>query len=311
MQREVARELLRLAVSMLPILLVLFAALPEERKQLFEYDVRAPLNVTQKLLWEREGVQLFDVRYDSPRGGKVTAFVLAPAKTGSRRPGVVFGHWGQGDRAEFLPEARALARAGAVCILIDYPWRRPAPWYADADDIAETDKAIQLQAQAVVDLRRAVDVLLARADVDPGRIGYVGHSYGAQFGAILAAVDKRFKAAVLMAGIPDMEALVLEGKGPGLDNFREQQREKIPGALRKLRATAAAEFVPYAAPVQLLFQFARHEREFTEPAMERYFRAASEPKQVLWYDTGHELNDPQALADRTRWLKRALRMSGR
>lgn len=296
----------------MPILLLLmFAGLTEESKKLFEYDAKAPLNMTQQMLWERDGVQLFDVRYDSPRGGKVTAFVLAPSKKGPRRAGVVFGHWGQGDKAEFLPEARALARAGAVCILVDYPWRRPAPWYADADDITETDKAIQLQAQAVVDLRRAIDLLAARDDVDPERLGYVGHSYGAQFGAILSAIDKRLKAVVLMAGIPDMEAVIIEGKGPMLDNFRDKQKEQIPTALKKLRATAAVEFVPHAAPVPLLFQFARYEPTFGEPAMQRFFQAASDPKQVLWYETGHELNDPQALLDRTRWLKRMLRMSGR
>jgi hypothetical protein len=37
--------------------------------------------------------------------------------------------------------------------------------------------------------------------------------------------------------------------------------------------------------------------------MERYAAAASEPKRVLWYATGHELNDPQALADRAAWLR--------
>ncbi len=31
----------------------------------------------------------------------------------------------------------------------------------------------------VVDLRRAVDVLMARKEVDSKRIGYVGHSLGA------------------------------------------------------------------------------------------------------------------------------------
>jgi hypothetical protein len=36
--------------------------------------------------------------------------------------------------------------------------------------------------------------------------------------------------------------------------------------------------------------------------MKRYAEAASEPKLVLWYDTGHELNDLRALADRTAWL---------
>jgi hypothetical protein len=36
--------------------------------------------------------------------------------------------------------------------------------------------------------------------------------------------------------------------------------------------------------------------------MEHYVAAASGPKNVRYYDTGHDLNDPQALEDRYDWL---------
>jgi hypothetical protein len=36
--------------------------------------------------------------------------------------------------------------------------------------------------------------------------------------------------------------------------------------------------------------------------MDRYAQAARKPKEVKWYDTGHELNDVQALLDRAAWL---------
>ena len=49
-------------------------------------------------------------------------------------------------------------------------------------------------------MRRGADLLLARPDVDPRRLAFVGHSYNATVGAILAGVDRRFKAFVLMAG---------------------------------------------------------------------------------------------------------------
>jgi len=295
---------------MLPCLFLLCAAQTTDYAKPFEYDANAALNATRKLIGERDGVRVYDVLYDSPRGGKVTAFVIEPSRRGVRNAGIVFGHWGPGDRTEFLPEAKALARLGAVCVLIDYPWKRPAPWYADADDVMEPDRAIQLHRQAVVDLRRAIDLLLAREDIDPARLGYVGHSYGAQFGGILAAVDKRLKAVVLMGGIPDMDAILLEGRGPALESYREKNQTQIRESLKKLRATAAVEFVPHASPVPLLFQFARHEWNFDVPAMERYFQAASEPKSVRWYETGHELNDPQAFADRSRWLGEKLRLRG-
>jgi cephalosporin-C deacetylase-like acetyl esterase len=49
-------------------------------------------------------------------------------------------------------------------------------------------------AQQVIDLRRALDLLLSHDDVDPKRIAYVGHSFDANCGAILDVVDKRFAA---------------------------------------------------------------------------------------------------------------------
>jgi hypothetical protein len=54
----------------------------------------------------------------------------------------------------------------------------------------------------------------------------------------------------------------------------------------------------------VLFQFARHEQYFNEAAMLRYIKAASEPKVVKWYSTGHDLNDIQALIDRAAWLQK-------
>ena len=41
--------------------------------------------------------------------------------------------------------------------------------------------------------------LIARDDVDPERLGYVGHSLGATWGGALAGVEKRVKAFVLMS----------------------------------------------------------------------------------------------------------------
>jgi len=68
----------------------------------------------------------------------------------------------------------------------------------------------------------------------------------------------------------------------------------------------AINYVPYATPTPLLFQFARYERYFNEAAMLKYARAASEPKTVEWYDAGHDLNDLQALIDRASWLQRQI-----
>ncbi len=273
-------------------------------KRQFDYDAKQPLDAKEKLRYERDGVKVFDLTYASPKGGRVTAYLVAPAAKGGPHAGLVFGHWGPGNRTEFLPEATAYARAGAVSVLIDYPWTRPAPWRKKlkfADD-PEWDHAAFVQ--AVVDLRRALDLLAARPDVDAKRLAYVGHSYGAQWGAILSAVDGRLKGAVLMAGIPDQAAIYRDNDDPGIVELREGlPKGRLEKYLESCERTAAVRYVPHAA-CPLLFQFARHERYFDKAAMDRYEKAARGPKEVLWYDTGHELNDPQALLDRAAWLRK-------
>jgi hypothetical protein len=51
----------------------------------------------------------------------------------------------------------------------------------------------------VVDLRRAIDLLLDRDDVDPKRIALVGYSLGAQAAALTAGVEDRLAGVILQA----------------------------------------------------------------------------------------------------------------
>ena len=64
----------------------------------------------------------------------------------------------------------------------------------------------------------------------------------------------------------------------------------------------AIHYVGDAAPVALLLQFANFKRYFNKLSEQHYIDAASKPKTILRYDTGHELNEPQALRDRYDWL---------
>lgn len=276
-------------------------------RQRLAYDQKAPLDIQETSVVDRNGVKLHDIHFASPKGGRVTAYLVVPSTKGPHA-GVVYGHWGLGNRTEFLPEAMALARAGVVSVLIDYPWERPAPWWQEQPGLNEPEPRTARYIQTVVDLRRAIDLLLARSDVDPKRLAYVGHSYGAQWGALLAALDKRIKTAVLMAGVPSAASLWIESIAmAGLVAFRkslpEGQLEKFVAVYSQLDAI---KFVPHAAPVSLLFQFAHQDRYMTEDHMRQYAEAASQPKQVKWYDAGHELQDRQAMIDRDQWLRKEL-----
>ena len=269
---------------------------------LFDYDAKAPLDIHDKIIEEFDGGNLHDITYVSPKGGPVAAYLVVPKGKGPFAA-VLFGHWGNGTRTEFIPEAKLYARAGAVSLLPDYPWDRPQPWHKTPNhyDKPELDREIEIQ--AVLELRRGIDLLLARPDVDPKRLAYVGHSYGAQWGSILSAVDKRMKTSVLMAGVAEIGDIFLRGNDPGIIELR---KSRPPGQFERYAQIAgeidALHFVGHAAPIPLLFQFANFEQLFDKTSMEHYATTATDPKKVLYYDAGHDLNDPQALQDRYDWL---------
>ena len=275
---------------------------------LFDYAAKQPLDVHDKIIEESKDWTLHDITYPSPKGGPVAAYLVVPRGKGPFAA-VLFGHWGNGTRAEFIPEAKIYARAGAVSLIPDYPWDRPQPWRKTPDHFDKPDLDREAEIQAVVDLRRGMDVLLTRADVDPKRLAYVGHSYGAQWGSILSAVDRRMKTSVLMAGVAETADIFLRNQDPDLADLRKNQPF---GQLEKyVQVTSeldALRFVGHAAPVTLLLQFANFERYFDKTSEQHYVETASEPKKVLWYDTGHELNDPQALRDRYEWLTVQIRL---
>lgn len=301
--------LLLIALFTIPVSLSA-ATLPEAMASPFRYDSSQPIDLRDTVLKQAGGggIKVHDITFASPVYGRVPAYLVVPAGNGPF-PALLFGHWGNGTRTEFLPEAELYAEIGVVSLIIDYPWVRPAEWRKTVFNINDPPKDYEAYRQAVIDLRRGLDLLASLPYVDANRIGYIGHSYGAQWGAILTAVDRRIKATVLMGGVPDSNSILLKSNDPDMTALRKQvPADALNKYLDALKPLDAISFVPYAAPTPLLFQFARFERYFDEEAMNRYAAAAGEPKQVLWYDSGHDLNDVQTLIDRGLWMQKQLKL---
>ena len=202
---------------------------------------------------------IYDITYASPKGGVVPAYLVVPKGKG-KFAGVVWGHWywensPMRNRKEFLEEAVALASAGVVSLLPDGPIARPG---LVPDKSPPNVKQTTDMVQAVIDMRRAFDLLLARADIDPKRLAYVGHSYHAVIGAILSGVDRRAKAYVLMAGglsdevdLKSAEYRAYRDKvGPG----------KFDAFVAEYNWLDQGKYVSHAAPAFVFMQFATQEK---------------------------------------------------
>jgi cephalosporin-C deacetylase-like acetyl esterase len=275
---------------------------------MFEYDVRAPLDVEElSPPQDRDGVTVYDIAYASPREGKVTSYLVVPEGSGSFA-GVLFLHPGEGDRAAFLNEAVSFARAGAVALSIDGPFTRPSPWRRDPHP-REIDAYRDAFVQTVVDVRRGIDLLTSRTDINADRIGYVGHSYGATLGGVVAGVETRIKAYVLMAGLVAFSDWCRASDHPWAKWLRETLTvQQLARFVREISAIDAKHFVGQATPAWLLFQCGHCDESVSEEDTQRFFEAASEPKEIRWYDAGHSLND-RARQERMAWLGERLGLS--
>jgi len=269
-----------------------------ETARLLAYDRSIAFDLKEESPKEQDGVLIRDVNYAAytPQRGRIKAYLIRPAGKGSFA-GVVFFHWygtPNGNRSQFLDEAIALAKQGTVSLLIQgyFPWA-VAPTDAQKDRQRVIDQTIEV--------RRAFDLLLAQPQVNRKRIGFVGHDYGAMYGALVASVEKRVKAYVLIAGEGSFSNWSLKylpvTASSGEDIYRQSMN-----ALEPIKS------VSHAAPASLLFQFANIDKYIPKTSASAFFAAASEPKQIIWYDADHQLNVDAARKDRREWLARQLRL---
>lgn len=272
----------------------------------FDYDQTAPLHIKRIAVERRANATIYDITYDSPKGGVVPAYLVVPKGRGPFAA-VIWGHWcwqnsSMRNRKQFLDEALALAPSGVVSLLTDHPISRPGH-VQSKDPFDESNTAVFLQ--QIVDMRRGVDLLTARRDVDPKRIAYVGHSCNAGVGALLSGLDRRFKAFVLMAGSTSDE---VAKKSKAFQDFRQRVgAEKLDEFMAKYRYLDQGLYVAHAAPAVVFLQYGSRDDGITPEQAREYADVVSEPKQFKIYDAEHNLNQ-EARRDRIHFLVEQLRL---
>jgi cephalosporin-C deacetylase-like acetyl esterase len=268
----------------------------------FDYSASAALEVKEVSVQQRDTVSIHDITYISPNGGTVPAYLVVPKQPG-KFAAILWGHWlmpksSTSSREEFLNEAIALAPTGVVSLLIDAPSARPG--FKPAPNPVVT-------AQQVIDLRRGVDLLLSRPDVDPKRIAYVGHSWDAGTGAILDTVDKRISAFVFMSGPQSNRQYFLDSDSPRMIAARQgKDMAKVGQAMQASAWADPGSYATHLGPAPALFQYGLQDEDWVPlKDAKDYFAMSSGPKEVKFYESGHALN-AQARLDRIKFLQQHL-----
>jgi pimeloyl-ACP methyl ester carboxylesterase len=290
--------------SLVPLL---FAA----DQKLFDYDRATLAPLACEELSKRTDVQLLGCGFPGPHGGQLNLILVKPPPKIVKPPyaGLIFQHGGGQSMTNYLSEALILARIGVVSMLTDAPARGEGV----VSELHQTklNASRQLEADNVVVLRMALDHLLAQPGVEPHRVGFVGHSYGAMAGGVLAGVEPRFRAFALLGGLPSMSEHIRKDRSEYWQEMRRRMtNDEFERTLAAIDEVSAASFLPLAkAPV--LVQCARFDTPGNVEGCPKVHAAAgSQERQIVWYDEDHHFTSWEAAIHRMRWMARHLAAKG-
>jgi dipeptidyl aminopeptidase/acylaminoacyl peptidase len=248
----------------------------------------------------QHGLPYFDYineRVEIPyENGRVIAGILRRPWHTLRPPVVILSPGLDSVKEELHAYGNDMLRRGLATLAIDGPGQ------------GEAEFDLALRPDYEVPIRYVIDYLETRPEIDAGRVGMMGVSVGGFFAARAAAVEKRLRAAVMLASAYDMSQHF--DRYPLLTQEAFIHRTKAgseAGARERLRDFTLAGYTQQI-DIPLLIIFGRKDRLFPPEDSERV--AAEVKGSELWmFDEGnHVLNNipykyrPQQ-AD---WLRRQL-----
>jgi dienelactone hydrolase len=262
----------------------------------FEYERSVPFGIRPAGTQEQADSTQSELTYLASESQRRAASLVRPVGEGPF-PAVLYVHWYEteacdSNRTQFLEEAKQMAAKGVLSLLIETMWS-DREWFLKRTQAEDYDASIQ----QVIELRRAMDLLLSQPGVDTDRFAYVGHDFGAMYGVLAGSVDQRPSHYVLMAGTPRFSDWFLyypQLEGEERDDFIQQMKSLDP-----------IERVSTLSPAPILFQFGSNDLHVPVERADAFSLASGAPKTDLRYDVGHSLS-AQAQSDRMAWLSEQL-----
>ncbi len=265
----------------------------------YEYDHGMPLMDSVRQIQDTTGYKLYYVTFNSVHDQKVTALLSLPNMGNEPFPVVILMH-GYGDRktVDYIEAGNKIMLDNGLAVLrldlynhgdrvirdFDFSFTNPDTKYRTRDVII----------QSVFDLRRAVDFIETRKELNANRISYFGISLGGITGTIFCGVDKRVKVPIIALAGGGMHLMF------GTEALTDETRDY-------LSMIEPLNFVEHIAPRPLLMLNAEDD-EIIPPMMSKLmFRKAKDPKKIVWYPgKHHDLPIEKAYPEGVYWIKEKL-----
>jgi dienelactone hydrolase len=219
-----------------------------------------------------------------------TLYLPIDAKAGDRRPAaVVVHHLGGSFDAEAIL-AQHLATHGLVAFFISLPnyGKRRAPGtregFLEPKDPVGSFMGFR---QAALDVIRAADMLRARPEVDPARVGAVGVSLGAIVTSLARGVDPRIGRTVLVIGGGDLPRLIAESQEA--QAMLARKGSSLPSGDLLAEALRPVDPLTFASRVRtedVLMLNASRDEIIPEGSTLALWEAYGRPR-LRWFDCGH------------------------
>lgn len=259
------------------------------------------LESRKTLSWDNAIIE--DVTFKGCQGSLISAYLVSPLTTKQeKRPAILYVHWydphvANSNRDEFLNEAKRMAQQGAVSLLVSTFWSVPGGTYHERrwqNDYQNTLNQTQ-------DLLHAVNLLRSfKNEVDATRIAYVGHDYGASFGALVAGIDNKIKGFALEAGTPRLTDWYSYGSASGTP--KGEEAKQFVASFNAIEP----EVMITKTKAKILLQYAKDDPFITAENAQALQKAAPKDTVFKIYNTTHAMDLPQVETDRREWLTQLL-----
>ncbi|MBO3802767.1 MAG: prolyl oligopeptidase family serine peptidase, partial [Candidatus Brockarchaeota archaeon] len=149
-----------------------------------------------------------------------------------------------------------------------------------------------------------------RDDIDSEKFALVGGSMGALIGAVLGGVERRLKACVLVVGGGNMTLMIQKSKHPAIPPIREYisaNNVSYREVQKILDPVDPINFVDKISPRPVLMHNGRFDEIVPAESGLLLYEKAQEPKEIYWYDSGHDVPLDLVAARTLDWLELNLR----
>lgn len=244
----------------------------------YNYDKGLSLQDSLNLVKDTTTYKEYNVSYYSVNYKKVSGILTIPKNATKPAPVIILLH-GAGDSktVDYITYGNDfLLKNGYAIFRIDIS--KHGIRKEDEYDLSFTGNtrywSREIITQTVFDLRRAVDFIETRPELNAKRIGFLGISLGGITGTVFCGVDKRVKVPVI----------VLAG---GQFNLMYGKKALSNDAKDFTSIIEPLNFVEQIAPRPLLMINAEND-DIVPPMMSKLlYKKAKKPKNIIWYPAKH------------------------